>query len=242
MIVIPAIDLMDGKAVRLVRGRRDNVKIYHENPIELVEYFNSLNIKRIHLVDLDAAFSGGDKNNLKLIEEMVQKSKAMVEVGGGMRSLEDVERVFSSGAARVVIGTMPVKNPEEFDRVVELFRDRIIAGVDVDNGFVRILGWQEDSKIEYISFLLKMRDKGIKEAIITDISRDGTLSGVNEEFYREIAVRTDLDIIVSGGVRDIDDIKRVKRLEQFGVIGVIVGKAMYEKTLSLEEAMELCHA
>ncbi|AEA34472.1 1-(5-phosphoribosyl)-5-[(5-phosphoribosylamino)methylideneamino]imidazole-4-carboxamide isomerase [Hippea maritima] len=242
MIIIPAIDLIEGKAVRLTRGRKDNIKIYHENPLKLVEYFNNLGVKRIHVVDLDAAFSGGEKNNLKLIEDIVQKSNAMVEVGGGMRSVEDVEKVLSAGAAKIVIGTMPIKNPQEFDKVVELFKNRIIAGVDVDNGFVRISGWQEDSQIEYISFLLKMKDRGIKEVIITDISRDGTLSGVDEEFYREIAVRTDLDIIVSGGVRDIDDIKRVKELEKFGVIGVIVGKAIYEKTLSLEEAVELCNA
>ncbi len=239
MIVIPAIDLMDGKAVRLIKGRKDNVTVYSENPLELIDWFNSLGVRRLHVVDLDAAFSGGEKNNRKLIREMASASNSMIEVGGGMRTFSDVEEVLDCGVDRVIIGTMPIKNEEEFVRVVGKFRDLVIVGVDVENGFVKVSGWQEDSQLEHIQFLLRMKDMGIKEAIVTDISRDGTLAGVDADFYKNIAMKTDMNIIVSGGIRDLDDVISVKKLSNYGVNGVIIGKAIYEKTLDLREALKL---
>ncbi len=239
MIVIPAIDLMDGKAVRLIKGRKDNVTVYNENPLELIDWFNLLGVRRLHVVDLDAAFSGGEKNNRKLIREMASASNSMIEVGGGMRTFSDVEEVLDCGVDRVIIGTMPIKNEEEFVRVVGKFRDLVIVGVDVENGFVKVSGWQEDSQLEHIQFLLRMKDMGIKEAIVTDISRDGTLAGVDADFYKNIAMKTDMNIIVSGGIRDLDDVISVKKLSNYGVNGVIIGKAIYEKTLDLKEALKL---
>lgn len=239
MIVIPAIDLMDGKAVRLIKGRKDNVTVYNENPLELIDWFNLLGVRRLHVVDLDAAFSGGEKNNRKLIREMASASNSMIEVGGGMRTFSDVEEVLDCGVDRVIIGTMPIKNEEEFVRVVGKFRDLVIVGVDVENGFVKVSGWQEDSQLEHIQFLLRMKDMGIKEAIVTDISRDGTLAGVDADFYKNIAMKTDMNIIVSGGIRDLDDVISVKKLSNYGVNGVIIGKAIYEKTLDLREALKL---
>ena len=239
MIVIPAVDLMDGKAVRLIKGRKDNVTVYSENPLELIDWFNSLGVRRLHVVDLDAAFSGGEKNNRKLIREMASASNSMIEVGGGMRTFSDVEEVLDCGVDRVIIGTMPIKNEEEFVRVVGKFRDLVIVGVDVENGFVKVSGWQEDSQLEHIQFLLRMKDMGIKEAIVTDISRDGTLAGVDADFYKNIAMKTDMNIIVSGGIRDLDDVISVKKLSNYGVNGVIIGKAIYEKTLDLREALKL---
>ncbi len=239
MIVIPAIDLMDGKAVRLIKGRKDNVTVYSENPLELVDWFNSLGVRRLHIVDLDAAFSGGEKNNRKLIGELADKSKSLIELGGGIRSFYDVKEVLKCGADKVIVGTMPIKNDSEFEKVVEKFEDSIIVGVDVENGFVKVSGWQEDSKLEHVEFLLKIKDMGVKETIVTDISRDGTLAGVNLDFYKNISVKTGMDIIVSGGIRDLYDIKAVRNLENYGVSGVIVGKAIYEKTLDLKEALKL---
>ncbi|WP_022669570.1 1-(5-phosphoribosyl)-5-[(5-phosphoribosylamino)methylideneamino]imidazole-4-carboxamide isomerase [Hippea alviniae] len=239
MIIIPAIDIIDGKVVRLKKGKKDDVTVYSDNPIEMIEYFNDLGIRRVHIVDLDAAFTAGKKNNRKLIWEMAKISKSMIEVGGGVRRFEDVEEILCCYVNKVILGTMPVKEPEEFERAVSVFKDKLIAGVDVENGYVKISGWQENPKIEYISFLLMMRDKGIKEAIITDITRDGMLKGIDAEFYKDIALKTDMDIIVSGGVRDINDIKKVKELGKFGVVGVIIGRAFYEKTISLEEAVRL---
>ncbi len=239
MIVIPAIDLMDGRAVRLIKGRKENVTVYSENPLELIDWFNSLGVRRIHIVDLDAAFSGGEKNNRKLISKIAENSKSLVEVGGGVRSLLDAEEILSCYVERLVIGTMPIKDQKEFERIIERFGEKIIAGVDVENGFVKVSGWQEDSKLEHIQFLLKMKDMGTKETIVTDISRDGTLAGVDMDFYKNIAMKTDMDVIVSGGIRDLDDIKALKDLEKFGIKGIIVGKAIYEKTLDLKEALKL---
>jgi len=239
MIVIPAIDLMDGKAVRLIKGRKENVTVYSENPIELIDWFNFLGVRRVHIVDLDAAFSGGEKNNRKLIRKLAEKSKSLVEVGGGIRSLLDAEEVLCCYVERLVIGTIPIKDPKEFKKIVDRFGEKIVAGVDVEHGFVKVSGWQEDSQLEHIQFLLKMKEMGLKEAIVTDISRDGTLAGVDVDFYKNVAMKTGLDIIVSGGIRDLDDIKALKNLEKLGVKGVIVGKAIYEKTLDLKEALEL---
>ncbi len=239
MTIIPAIDLMDGKAVRLIKGRKDNVTVYSGNPMELVDYFNELGVRRVHIVDLDAAFTGGEKNNRELIRQLAEAAKAFVEVGGGIRKYIDVEEVLCCYVNKVVIGTMPIVNPDEFERVVEDFKDKIIAGVDVEHGFVKVSGWQENSKVDYIQYLLKMEDYGISEAIVTDISRDGTLAGVDVDFYRGIALKVNMDIIVSGGIRDIEDIKAVKSLETYGVTGVIVGKALYEKTLDLKQALGL---
>jgi len=239
MIVIPAIDLMDGKAVRLIKGRKDNVTVYSDNPRELIDYFNSLGVRRVHIVDLDAAFTGGKKNNRDLIRELSSLSKSLVEVGGGIRSYLEVEEILCCYVDKIVIGTMPIMAPEEFERVLETYGDRIILGVDVEHGFVKVSGWQENSKVNYISFLQKMKALGVGEAIITDISRDGTLAGVNFDFYRDVALKADMDIIVSGGIRDLDDLRVVKSLERYGVRGVIVGKAIYEKTLDLKEALEL---
>ena len=239
MIVIPAIDLMDGKAVRLIKGRRDNITVYRENPLELVSEFNELGVKRIHVVDLDAAFTGGEKNNRELIKKIAELSRCEIEVGGGIRSFSDAERVLGYPVDRIVIGTMPIVNRSEFEKVMATFGDRVILGVDVEGNFVRISGWQENSELNHIDFLLAMKGYGVRETIVTDISRDGTLAGVNVEFYKDIAVKTELDVIVSGGIRDIDDIKAVKGLEPFGVKGVIVGKAFYEGTLDLKGALEV---
>ena len=239
MIVIPAIDIMDGKAVRLERGKKDTAVVYSENPIEIVDYFNDIGIDRIHIVDLDAAFSGGKKNNRELIRKLASRAKAFVEVGGGVRSLLDVEELLCCYVNKVVVGTMPVKNPIEFEKVAERFSDRIIAGVDVEDGFVKISGWEENPHIDYIAFLFKMRDMGINEAIVTDIKKDGLLEGIDFEFYKDIALKTDLEIIISGGVKDIEDIKKAKKIEKYGIKGIIIGKAFYEKTISLEEALEV---
>ena len=239
MIVIPAIDLLDGKVVRLIKGRKDNITVYRENPLELVEEFNGLGVKRIHVVDLDAAFTGGKKNNRELIKKIAELAKSEIEVGGGIRSFSDAERVLDYPVDKIVIGTMPIVNLAEFEKVMAAFGDRVILGVDVEGGLVRISGWQENSELNHIEFLLKMKEYGVRETIVTDISRDGTLAGVDVEFYKDIATKTGLGVIVSGGIRDIDDIRAVKSLEPFGVKGVIVGKAFYEGTLDLKEALEV---
>ena len=237
MKIIPAIDLMDGKVVRLKLGKKDDYIVYSSSPVDMALEFEKLGADRIHIVDLDAAFGSG--NNRKIIREMAEKLRfAQMEIGGGIRTIDDVKEVLCCKAQKVILGTMPIKNPSLFRDIVDEFKDKIIVGVDVENGFVKISGWVENSKADYISFLEKMQEMGIKEAIVTDITKDGMLSGVDDNFYRNIALKTNLRIIISGGVKDENDIKKAKNLEKYGVYGVIIGKAIYEKTIDLKAILE----
>ncbi len=237
MIIIPAIDLMGGKVVRLEKGIKKNYKVYSNDPVETAEKFYSLGAERIHIVDLDAAFDP-KHSNFEIIRKIIDAVPAKVEVGGGIRDIEDVEKYLSAGAYRIIIGTMAVKEPEKFGNIIDRFGDKIIAGVDILNGFVHIAGWVEDTKIEYLNFLGKMKDMGIREVIITDIKRDGMLSGVDVDFYRDVVYRTDLKVIVSGGIRDKSDIEKLQKMECCGVYGVIIGKAIYEKRIDLKNVLE----
>jgi len=237
MIIIPAIDLMGGKVVRLKKGIKKDYKVYSDNPVEVAKKFYNLGAERIHIVDLDAAFNP-KHSNFDIIRDIIDAVPSKIEVGGGIRGIEDVERYISAGAYRIIIGTMAVKEPDKFGDIIDRFGDKIIAGVDILNGFVHIAGWVEDTKIEYLNFLVKIKDMGIKEVIITDIKRDGMLSGVDVDFYRDVVYRTDLKIIVSGGIKDKTDIEKLKNMECCGVFGVIIGKAIYEKRIDLHNVLE----
>ncbi len=237
MIVIPAIDLMNGKVVRLRKGKKEDYTVYSDSPIEIAKQFEELGARRIHIVDLDSAF--GEGNNRKIIRQIAESLKtAMVEVGGGIRTKEDIQEMLCCKVERVIVGTMPIKNPQLFEESVKEFGEYIIVGVDVENSFVKIAGWVEDTKIDYISFLSKMQQMGIRETIVTDITKDGMLSGTSIEFYKNIALKTQLNVIASGGVKDRNDIERLKAIEKFGLIGVIIGKAIYEKTINLKEILD----
>ena len=235
MLIIPAIDLYDGKVVRLTKGKRENMHVYSYNPLNIAEKFCSLGVKRIHIVDLNAAF--GEKNNRDIIKDMASKIDAEIEVGGGIRNLKIAEELFSCGVNSIVIGTMMVKSFSDFEKIVSLYKDKIIAGVDIEGKYVKISGWCENTSIDYMDLLLRVKDMGIKQTIVTDVSRDGTLEGINPLFYKEIALKTGLHVVASGGVSNIEDIKGLKKVEKFGVVGVIVGKAIYENKISLKEAL-----
>jgi len=237
MIIIPAIDLMDGRVVRLKKGKKEDYRVYSENPVSVLKNFEKMGAKRIHIVDLDNAFNEG-KDNVDIIKKMSEVATADIEVGGGIRSIESADRMIESGVKRIIIGTLPIKNPQEFERVVDKFRDKIIIGVDVENDSVRISGWVEDTKINHIEFLKKMHSMGIEEAIVTDIKKDGMLTGIDTDFYKNIALKTNLKVIASGGVKDENDINRLKLIEKFGVSGVIVGKAFYENSIDLKKVIE----
>jgi phosphoribosylformimino-5-aminoimidazole carboxamide ribotide isomerase len=237
MIVIPAIDLMDGKVVRLKKGKKSDFKVYSTSPADMARQFEQLGARRIHVVDLDSAFGSG--NNRKVIRQIAEAvAIPIIEVGGGIRTKEDIEEILCCKAEKVIIGTMPVKNPKLFEEVVSEFGKSIIVGVDVEDGFVRVSGWVENTKIDYISFLSKMQSMGIEETIVTDISKDGMLSGIDLDFYKDIAYKTGLKVIASGGVKDENDIEKLAFIEQYGVIGVVVGKAIYEKTIDLKKILE----
>ncbi len=237
MIIIPAIDLMDKKVVRLRLGKRDDYVVYSSSPVEVALKFEEMGARRIHIVDLDAAFNNG--NNRDIIREIAKRLRfAEIEIGGGIRNIDDVKGVLCCRAKKIIVGTMPVKNPSLFEKIVDEFQDKVIVGVDVEDGYVKIAGWVENSKMDYMAFLEKMQDIGIEEVIITDIKKDGMLSGVDIDFYKNIALKTRLKIIVSGGIRDKRDIDSLKELEKYGVFGVIIGKAIYEKTIDLKRILE----
>ncbi|OSS41490.1 Phosphoribosylformimino-5-aminoimidazole carboxamide ribotide isomerase [Desulfurella amilsii] len=236
MLVIPAIDLMGSKVVRLTKGKADSAKTYSENPIEFALYFESLGFKRIHIVDLDAAF--GKNDNFQTIQSIAKHTHIELEVGGGIRNFVTAQKLVDLGIKRLIIGSLPFKNKKEFENILKEFAEYIIMGIDVDNNRVKIYGWVEDTQVTCIDFLKQVERWGLKEAIVTDISKDGTLSGLDENFYGKIAQESKLNIIASGGIKSIDDIKRLKKFEQDGVLGVILGKAIYEGTIDPSKIKE----
>lgn len=233
MLVVPAIDLIDSKVVRLTKGKADSAKEYSSNPVEFALYFESLGFKRIHIVDLDAAF--GKKNNFQIIQSIAKKTNIELEVGGGIRNFEIIETLIDIGIKRLVIGSLPFKNKIEFEKILNKFLEYIVLGVDVENDKIKISGWVEDAKVECIDFLKQMKQLGLKEAIVTDISKDGTLSGIDEYFYSKIAKESMLNVFASGGIKNIEDLKKLKKVEKDGILGVIIGKAIYEGTIDLNE-------
>ncbi len=237
MIVIPAIDLMNGKVVRLKQGKKDSYTVYSSSPVDVALEFESMGAKRIHVVDLDKAF--GEGNNEDVIMEMAKHlTTAMLEVGGGIRSREDVEKALCCRAQRVVIGTMPIKQPHLFEEILAIYGNRIIVAVDVEDGFVKIAGWEENSKADHIAFIYKLQQMGVREVLVTDIKRDGTLEGVDIDFYKNITLKTELSVIASGGVKNHEDIEKLSKLESYGLTGVVLGRAIYEKTVDIKYLLE----
>ncbi|MGQ9615006.1 MAG: 1-(5-phosphoribosyl)-5-[(5-phosphoribosylamino)methylideneamino]imidazole-4-carboxamide isomerase [Spirochaetota bacterium] len=241
MIFIPAIDLIDGKCVRLTQGKYSMVKEYNENPVDVARLFVDQGAKYLHIVDLDAA-RGEGKHNKGVISRIVRATEAGVEVGGGIRDRESVKELLDVGVERVILGTMIVKNSFIAGELVAEFRERIVAGIDARNGLVHISGWTEGSNLKAVELGRRVRDMGFQLIVYTDIARDGMLVGPDIEAIKEIALETSLPIIASGGVSGVEDIKALKTLESVGVIGVISGKALYEGRLSVKEACEILQA
>lgn len=236
MIIVPAIDLMDSKVVRLTLGDPKNIKTYGEDPLAFLEYFENLGFKRLHLVDLDAAFGKG--NNYKIIENIAKHTKIELEVGGGIKNLDIAINLINIGVKRLIIGSLPFKNKSEFDKILNKYLANVVIGVDIKDSIVKISGWTEKTDLDCIFFLKQIGLWGIKEAIVTDISKDGTLGGINELFYKELALSSSINIIASGGIKTLNDLKKLKTVENFGVVGAIIGKAIYEGTIDLSAIKE----
>ncbi len=234
MKIFPAIDLYNGKAVRLLKGDYDKMTVYSDNPIEIARDFESKGAGFIHMVDLEGA-KDGTTPNLETVKKIANETGLFTEIGGGIRSMETIEKYLENGVDRVILGTAAVENPEFLKLAIAKYGERIAVGVDIKDGFVAIKGWLEKSQYSGIEFCEMMQNIGVKTLICTDISKDGAMQGTNRELYKELSKRFDIDIVASGGVSSIDDIKALRKLDLYGAI---IGKAYYIGAIKLEEALE----
>ena len=235
MIILPAIDLLDRKAVRLLKGDYNQVTVYSNSPLEVAEKFKSLGADYIHMVDLDGA-KYGTTPNMDIVAEVAEKTGLFVEIGGGIRSMQTVKDYISAGVSRVILGTAAICDEAFLDEAVAAYGEKIAVGADVKNGKIAVKGWLEESNVTLDEFFEKMQKKGVKNIICTDISRDGAMRGTNLELYRELSEKYSLDITASGGVSSLDD---VKALRQMNLYGAIIGKAYYTGAVDLKEAIEV---
>lgn len=233
--LIPAIDLIDGKCVRLTKGDYNQKKIYNENPVEIAKGFEEMGFKRLHVVDLDGARSKHIVN-VDVLRAITTETNLIVDFGGGIKSEEDIEKAFANGASLVTIGSIAVTQPELFLKWLDQYgTNKLILGADVKNGMISINGWKEDSTEELLPFLKKYIDHGVKNVLCTEISKDGTLQGPATSLYREIMVAyPQIHLIASGGVSSNEDIIA---LEQAGIPAVVFGKAFYEGKINIPELL-----
>ena len=238
MIIIPAIDLKEGRCVRLVQGRMERETVYGEDPVEMAKYWESKGAERLHVVDLNGAVSGSPVHR-SLMEEIARSVHIPVEVGGGIRDLKTIEEYLSSGVNWTILGTTAFQNPSVIADACLRFPGRIILGVDARRGKVAIQGWNEMVSREATELAREFEGMGLSAVVFTDIERDGMEKGLNWEMTKAFARATSTPVIASGGVSGIEDIERLKGTEPDGVIGVIVGKALYTGRLDLEEAIRV---
>ena len=236
MLIIPAIDLRAGKCVRLVEGKLDRETIYSDDPAAVAHIWENSGAQLLHIVDLDGAFAGSPRN-LETISSIISSISIPVQVGGGIRDLETVDRLLQMGVTRVILGTVAIQKPLLVAEAVERFGDRIIVGIDARDGKVAIEGWGLTAEKDVLELALEVSRVGVSRVIFTDISRDGTLKGPNLEAVKKLASSCKIKIIASGGVSTIKDIEALKALEPQGVEGVIVGKALYAGTVDIFDAL-----
>lgn len=236
MIVIPAIDLKEGKCVRLLQGRMEDATVYSDNPEDTAKRWVAEGAELLHIVDLDGAFTGGMKN-ISAIEAIRKAIRIPIEVGGGIRDMERIDQLLSLGVNRIILGTVAVEKPELVKEACKKHPGRILVGIDAKNGFVATKGWVEVTQIKAKELALMMQGYGAAGVIYTDISRDGMLTGPNIEATREMVESLKISVIASGGISSIDDIKRLSKIK--GLWGAITGKAIYSGALNLKEAIKL---
>lgn len=232
MKIIPAIDIIDGKCVRLSKGDYSTKKIYREDPVETAREFESFGIRFLHLVDLDGAKSKHIVNR-KVLENIARETSLHIDFGGGLKTGNDIETAFNSGARQITLGSIAVQDPEFcFEMIQKYGSDRIILGADCENRKIRTSGWLEESTLDIIAFLLQYQEKGINQTICTDISKDGMLGGPSTDLYKEILAKTSVKLTASGGISCIEDVYSMKEI---GCSGTIIGKAIYEGKISLPQ-------
>lgn len=235
MIIYPAIDLYEGKAVRLLKGDYNKMTVYNENPLEVALDFEKCGATHIHMVDLEGAKSGTTPN-IEIVCKIKQNTSLFCEIGGGIRDMQTVNRYVSAGIDRLILGTAAVTDTDFLNSAVAQYGDKIAVGIDIKDGFVAIKGWTETSAIDAFDFCEHLQKIGVKTVICTDISKDGAMLGTNHELYQNLSRKYNLQIIASGGVSSIEDIKKLSALN---LHGAIVGKAYYTGAISLTEAIEV---
>ena len=235
MILLPAIDLYEKKAVRLYKGDYENMTVYSENPIEIARDFEACGCRYIHMVDLEGA-KDGTTPNLSIVEQVAQETSLFVEIGGGIRTMETVERYLNAGVSRVILGTAAVNDETFLQAAVSKFGEKIAVGADVKDGYIAIKGWLEKSAVTLEDFLQKMEAIGVKNIICTDISKDGAMRGTNLALYRQLSQKYKMDITASGGVSTLEDIRQLRQMDLYGAI---IGKAYYTGAIDLRDALEV---
>ena len=235
MIIFPAIDLYEKKAVRLFKGDYENMTIYSENPIEIAQDFVNAGATQIHVVDLEGAKDGATPN-ISVVRQIAAETDLFIEIGGGIRDMDTVDAYLSSGVSRVILGTAAVNDREFLTAAVKKYGDKIAVGADVKDGYIAIKGWLESSALTLDDFLQEMEKIGVKYVICTDISKDGAMRGTNLELYSQLSQKYSMNITASGGVSTLDD---VKKLNEMNLYGAIIGKAYYIGAIDLKDALEV---
>ena len=235
MLIFPAIDLYAGKAVRLLKGDYNKMTVYSENPPEFALDFKKQGAGYIHLVDLEGA-KNGTTPNFNVVTEIKEKSGLFCEIGGGIRTMETVDKYISAGLDRVILGTSAVEDEAFLKNAVNKYGEKIAVGVDIKDGFVAVRGWLEKSETDAFDFCRKMTAMGVRNLICTDISKDGAMQGTNTELYKQLSEEFDVEITASGGVSSLEDIRKLKEM---GIYAAIIGKAYYTGDINLSEAIEV---
>jgi len=236
ILIIPAIDLRGGNCVRLHQGQYEEEKVYFDDPVKMAKLWRIQNAKVLHVVDLDAA-KGGSEHNRRVIHEICKELDIPVQVGGGIRTMDDIDRALENGVYRVIIGTAAVSNPDLINESVEKYGcSRIVVGIDARDGEVRVQGWTEGSGVDAVEFAIDMEERGCRRIVYTDISRDGTMEGPNQDAYREMGSRlTQAKITASGGIGNHHHLIALNDLVDYRVDSVIVGKALYENVFPCQQ-------
>lgn len=234
MKIYPAIDIKGGQCVRLTQGIKDQETVYDQDPAAVALKWQNKGAKQLHIVDLDGAFEGEPKN-LKTIQQILLDIIIPIQVGGGIRSGETVEKYLSLGVSRVIVGTKAIESPEFIEELIREFNDKIVIGIDARNGYVATHGWVQDTKISAIELAQQVEMMGCKTIVYTDISKDGMLDGPNYQAMEEMVLHTNLEVIASGGISQAKDVKLLSQLESKGLLGIIIGKALYTGSIQLED-------
>lgn len=239
MQIIPAIDLRDGHCVRLAQGQKDQVTKYSGDPIAVARAFADSGADTIHVVDLDAAFEGTDSRNRSIVKDIAKQVRALIQFGGGIRTEEEVENLVESGIGRVVVGTLAAESPKALEQLVKRFGSRIVVGIDARDGRVMTRGWEQKTGLSATDCAVTVAKLGVERIIYTDIKRDGMLSGPNIEQTVAIARESGIKVTASGGVSSLSDLENLRAANEPLVDSVIVGKALYERSFTLEQALQV---